>query len=104
MGIFSTEGGPADLTLKHDRAKTPPVTVMRVAVTTENLGGDVIGSTNSRVGHKPSGFSPVIDDTTVADSEVDLVKINGIAICWPVGLSLKEALVVRIVVELVETS
>ena len=104
MGIFSTERGPSNLTLKHNRAKTPPVTVMRVAMTAEDLRGNVVWSTNSRISHESSGLSPVIDNATVADSEVDLVEVYGIAICRSVGLSLKKALVVRVIVELMETS
>ena len=104
MGIFSTERRPANLTLKHNRSKTPPVTVMRVAMTAENLRSNIIWSANSGIGHESPGLSPVIDYTTVADSKVDLVKIYGIAICGFAGFSLEEALVVRIVVELVETS
>jgi hypothetical protein len=103
MGIFSTERRPADLTFKHNRTKTPPVAVVRVAVTAEDLRSNVVRSTNSGISHESPGLSPIIDHATIADSKVDLVKIDGITVCGSTGLSLKEAGIVRIVVELVET-
>lgn len=92
------------MTFEHNRTETPPVTIVRVAVTAENFRSNVVGSTNSGISHESSGLSPIIDDTTIANSKVDLIKVDGIAVCGFTGLSLKEARVVGIVVEFVETS
>ena len=73
-------------------------------MTTEYLRSNVIGSSDGRIRHQSSGLSPVVDDTTVTDSKVDLVKIYGVAVCRSARLSLEEALVIRVVVEFVETS
>lgn len=75
MGILGTERGPTDLTFKHDCTKRPPVTILSIAMATENLRSDVIWSTNSGVRHNSSRLSPVIDDPSITNSEIDLVEI-----------------------------
>lgn len=94
VGILSTERRPADLTFKHDSTQAPPVTVLSVAVTTEDLRGNVIGRTNGGVGHKTTRLTPVVDDTSVANREVDLVKVDRITITGPIGLSLEQILII----------
>ena len=49
--IFGTERGPADQTLEHDGSNRPPVTAECVAFAGEDLGRNVIGRSNGRVGH-----------------------------------------------------
>ena len=71
---------------------------------TEDLGSNIIGGANSRICHDSSRLSPVIDCATIADSEVDLVEIHGIAVSWPTRLSLEQLLVIGIVMKLVEAS
>jgi hypothetical protein len=97
MSILSTERRPADLTFKHDGTQAPPIAVLSLTMTAEDFGGNVVRSANSRVGHKSTRLSPVIDNTSVTNSEIDLIKIDRVAIARTVGLSLKQVLIVRVV-------
>lgn len=94
MCILSTERRPANLTFEHDSTQAPPVTVLAVTMTTEDLRSNVVWSSNSGVGHKATRLSPVVDNTSVANSEIDLVKIDRVAITRPVGLPLEQVLIV----------
>lgn len=76
MGIFGTERRPSDLTFEHDRTETPPIAIIGITMSTENFWSNIIGCTNSRVSHDSSRLSPVIDNASVANCEVDLVKID----------------------------
>ena len=82
MGILCTKRGPSNLTFEHNRSKTPPVAVVRITMTAEDLGRNIVRSADSRVCHHSSGLSPIIDDTAVADSEINLVETDGIPVCW----------------------
>lgn len=84
MGILSTERGPADLAFKHNSTQAPPVTVLSVAVATEDLRRDVVGRANRGVGHKPTRLTPVVNDTSVANCEIDLIKVDRITIARPI--------------------
>lgn len=70
----------------------------------ENLRGNVIGSTNGRISHDSSRFTPIVNDTSITDSKIDLIKIDGVAVTRLVGLALEELLVVRVVMKLMEAS
>jgi hypothetical protein len=102
MSIFSAEWRPSNLTFKHDRTQTPPITVLAVAMTTEDFRGNIIGSTDSGIRHDSPRLSPVINDTPVTYSKVDLIEVYGIAMLRLAGLSLEKILVVCIVMELME--
>lgn len=102
MCILSTEGGPSNLTFEHDRTQTPPITVLSIAMTTEDFWGYVIRSTDSRIGHDSPGFSPVIDDTSIADCQVDLVQVYRVSVGRSTRLSLEKLLVVGVVMKLVK--
>lgn len=94
MSILCTERGPADLTLKHDGTQAPPVTILSVAMTTEDLGGNVVRSADGGVGHESTRLTPVVDSTTITNSEIDLIKIDRITIARSAGLSLEQALII----------
>lgn len=95
------ERGPADKTFKHDRPDAPPVATVIVALHLENFWRDVVGRTNSRVCQLSAVLTPRVDLTPVADSQLDLVSRDGVA----VGIlpSCHQLFVVRSVVLLVET-
>ena len=80
MGIFGAEGGPADQTFEHDGTDRPPVTSEGVASTRKNLRGNVVRSAYGRVRKDTTGFAPGIDLSAVADSKVDLVEGNRLAV------------------------
>ena len=71
-------------------------------MTAENFRGNIIGSADSGIRHDSPRLSPVINDTSVAYSKVDLIEVYGIAILRLAGLSLEKILVVCIIVELME--
>lgn len=85
MGIFGTERWPPNLTFKHDRAQTPPVTVCRVSSTSEDFRRNVVGSTNCRIGHNTTRLSPIVDNTPIAYSQVDLVEVDRHSVVRSVG-------------------
>lgn len=89
MGILRAERGPANLTLKHDCTKTPPVTVLSITMAAEDLRGNVVRSANSGVGHESTGLTPVVNNATVANREINLIKVDRIAITRPIRLSLE---------------
>jgi hypothetical protein len=72
-------------------------------VASEDLGGDVVRSSDSRVGHQSSGSSPVVDLGSVADRKVNLINSNRVAVARLVRSSLKELLVIVVVMKSVET-
>ena len=74
VGFLCAEWRPSDQTFEHDGANTPPVAAVVVALATENLGSDVIGSTNGRVCELTAGLAPGVDLMTVADSQLNLVE------------------------------
>lgn len=103
VAVLGAERRPADQALEHDGAQRPPVAVERVAVPGEDLGRDVVGGSDGRVGHQPPRAPPVVDLGPVADRQVDLVDGDRVAVVARlVGLSLEELLVVVVVVQLVE--
>lgn len=104
MAVLGAEGGPSDKTLKHDSSKRPPIAIVCVTVAGEDFRSDIVRGTDSRVCHQPAGASPVIDLRSVADSQVNLVKRNRVAITRSVRFPLQELLVVVVIVELVEAS
>jgi hypothetical protein len=104
MSILSTERGPSNLTLKHDRTQAPPVTIRSVTVATENFWSYVVRGSDGRIRHNSPRLSPIIDHAAVAYSKVDLVKVDGIAIGGTARLSLEQLLVVGIVMQLMKAS
>jgi len=70
----------------------------------ENLRSNVIGSTNGGISHDSTRLTPIVNDTSITDSKVDLIKIDGVAVTRLVGLALEELLIVRVVVKLMEAS
>lgn len=71
--VLGTERWPPDLALEHNRTQRPPIAVERVTVAGEDLWCDVIWSSDGRIGHDTSGLTPIVDDGSVANSQVDLV-------------------------------
>ena len=102
--IFGTERRPADETLEHNCASRPPVAGEGVALAAENLRGDVVRRSDSRVSHDATGFTPGIDLGAVANGEVDLVEGDRVAVAGPIGGAFEELLVVRILVLCMESS
>lgn len=47
VAILGAEWGPSNKTLEHDGTKRPPIAVKGVSMASENLGGDVVGSSDS---------------------------------------------------------
>lgn len=73
-------------------------------MSTENFRGNVIRCTDSRVCHNTPRSTPVVNDSSVADSQIDLVEINRVAVTrlW-CRLALQKLLVVRVVMEAMKT-
>ena len=103
MAVLCTERGPTNETLEHDSAQAPPIAIEAVSMACEDLGRNVVWGTNSGISHQSTTSSPVIDLSTVRDSQVDLVDGNRVSISRTVALSLEKLLVVVIVVQLVES-
>lgn len=106
MRLLSAERRPTDETFEHDSAHRPPIASKVVSIAAEDLGGNVIGSTHSGVSELPAGLSPGVDLGAVADCQLNLVQIHGIAVVSGglVGSTSQEFLVIRCFVFLVETS
>ena len=103
VAVLGTERRPADQTLEHDGTQRPPITVEGVALAREDLGRDVVGRTDGRVGHHTARFPPIIDLRPVADREVDLIDGDRISVSGPVRLALQELLVIVVIVQFVES-
>ena len=78
--LLSTERRPADEALEHDSAHTPPVTALVVALATEDLGGDVIRGTNSRVSQLPARLAPGVDLVAIRYRQLNLIDADRVAI------------------------
>ena len=80
VGIFGTEGRPAHKAFEHDCAGGPPVAGEGIALAAEDLGCDIVGSPNGRIGHNAARFTPGVDLGAVANGKVDLVEGYRVAI------------------------
>ncbi len=100
--ILGAKRRPTDEALEHDGAQRPPIAFVRVALAAEDLGRDVIGRADGRVGHDAAGFAPGVDLGAVADGEVDLVEGDGVAVARLVGAAFEQLLVVGVFVLFVE--
>jgi len=74
VGFLCTERGPTNQALEHDGANAPPITAVVVALAAEDLGSNIVGSTDGRVGELTTRFAPGVDLMAVADSQLDLVE------------------------------
>jgi hypothetical protein len=103
--LLRAERRPADQTLKHDGAQTPPITAIIVSFSTEDLRRNVIRGANSGVRELSTGFAPCVDLLTVADGKLDLVEVDGIAVVaiGTVFAASEELLVIGCFMFLVET-
>jgi len=73
-------------------------------VSSKDFRGNVIRRTNRGISHDPTRLSPIVDDTSITDSEVDLVEIDRISVTRLVGFALEQLLIVRVVMKLMEAS
>ena len=104
MGILGAEGRPANQALKHDRSDGPPITAKGVALTSEDLGGDVVGGTNSGVSDATTGLTPCID-LAAAHGKINLIQCNRVAIVARLlRAALDQLLIVSVVMLLVKSS
>ena len=76
MRLFGAKGRPADKTFKHDGAYRPPITAKIVPLAAENLGRNVVGRANRRVGKLAARLSPCVDLGPVAHRQLDLVEVH----------------------------
>lgn len=76
MRLLSAEWRPADQALEHDRANTPPIATLIVALATEDFRGNVIRCANSRVSKLPARLAPCVDLVAVRHCELDLIDAN----------------------------
>ena len=104
MRVFSTERRPADQTFEHDGSDRPPVATKSIAISSEDLRCNVVGSTNGGISESPTGLTPCIDLATIANGEVDLVQRDRVTISRLVRRTLQKILVVLVVVLLLESS
>lgn len=74
-------------------------------MSTENFRGNVIRCTDSRVCHNTPRSTPVVNDSSVADRQIDLVEVNRVAVTgfWR-RLTLQKLLIIRVVVKAMEAS
>ena len=49
-------------------------------MSTKNFRGNIIRCTDSGVCHNTSRSTPVVNDSSVADRQVDLVQVNRVAV------------------------
>lgn len=81
MGILGTERRPADKAFEHNRSDGPPVAGEGVALAAEDLGSDVIRSTDCGVRKGTTvRFTPSVDKAAVADGKIDLVKRDRVSV------------------------
>jgi hypothetical protein len=73
-------------------------------MTTEDFRSNVVRSTNGGISHDSTRLSPIIDDASIAYSEVDLVKVDRVAVGRSSRLSLKKLLVVGTIMQLMKAS
>lgn len=78
--LLCAERRPADQTLEHDRAYTPPIAPEIVTLSTKNLRRDVVGRAHCRVGELTPRLAPSVDLVAIGDGELDLVDRDGIAV------------------------
>jgi hypothetical protein len=74
-------------------------------VSTENFGSDIIRCADSRVRHDTSRSTPVVNDSSVANRQVDLVEINRVTITglWR-RLPLQQLLIIGVIMKAMEAS
>ena len=96
MRVLGAERRPADKTLEHDCAGGPPVAREGVALAAENLGRDVVWSSDRGVGHDAAGLTPGVDLRAVADRKVDLVNGDGVTVARLVGRAFQELLIIGV--------
>lgn len=104
--LLSAERRPADKALEHDGTDGPPIAAVVVTLSTEDLGSDVVGCTDSGVRQLTTGLAPAVDLCTVADRELDLIDGDRVAVVAIRGLrrvARKELLIVGRLVFLMET-
>lgn len=102
--VLRTEWRPTDEAFEHDRSYGPPITTEGIALTTKELWRNVVGCPHSRIGHDTARFAPSVDLSTVADSKVDLVEGDGVAVPRLVRRTFHQLLVIRTFVLFVEAS
>ena len=107
--VFGAEGWPAHQALKHDGPQAPPIAFLAVPGMQKDLGGNVVGRADGRVGHQPPRLSPRVDLVAVGHSEVDGIHHDRVSRPrrlllggrWT-GAVFEEPLVVGLVVRLME--
>ena len=80
MRVLGAEGRPANETLEHNGSNGPPVAAERIAFAGEDLRSNVVGCADCGIGHDTSRFAPGVDLAAVADSKIDLIKIDRVTI------------------------
>lgn len=84
--LLCAEWRPADETLKHDGAHGPPITSVIVAFARKDFGRNVVGCADSAVCELTARFSPGVDLVAIANSKLDLIDADGIAVlCHGLG-------------------
>ena len=105
MRILCAERRPSNQTLKHNSAYRPPVAAKCVTVATENLWSNVVRRSDGRIRHNSTRLAPGVDIAAVADCQIDLVNVDGVAVvAGCAGCSFQQLLVVRAFVLLMEAS
>lgn len=80
--VFGAEGRPADQAFEHDGAYRPPIAAERVAFASEDLGCNVVGRPDCGIRHDAARFAPGVDLVAIADGEVDLIDVDGVAVIF----------------------
>ena len=105
MGLLCAEWWPADKTLEHDGTNRPPIAAKVIPLAAEDLWRNVVGCTDSGVGQLTTRLPPCVDLCAVADCQLDLIHVHGVAVVpiRLVGATSEQLLVVACVMLLVET-
>ena len=103
-GVLSAEWRPSHKTFEHDSTNRPPIAQVGIPLSVENFRSNVIGRSNSRIGHGTARLPPGVDLSTVGYGQVDgIIEISRVAVSVLGCRVLQEVLVVRIVVRLLAT-
>lgn len=78
--LLGAERRPANKTLEHDGAHTPPIAAVVVALAAEDFGSNVVRGTDGRVSELAARLAPGVDLVAVTHRQLNLVKRDGLAV------------------------
>lgn len=78
--LFCAERRPSDQAFEHDGSDTPPIAAEVVALSSEDLRGNVVWCAHCRESQLTSRLAPGIDLVAVADGQLNLIERHAVTI------------------------